>query len=201
MKMTGLGRREFIGSASALAACLGVSPMAFADETGRKIFKDDWDYLKRKWREPCANPATGLEREEFAKAIGISHHDWYPAFAFWHYHRQHPFGPLMGRRACRRTCGGDVRLYLDNMAAPAAQSDGSESWGCWGMGFSNAPRSHPFSFYNSPDRLGPWSLCRLNVSDSCNFRHVFRFEIEYGPDNLEENSSHSGQVFYYCRKH
>ena len=99
-----------------------------------------------------------------------------------------------------KACEGDVRLYLDNMAAPAAQSDGSESWGCWGMGFGHAPKCHPFSFYNSPDRLGPWSLCRLNVADSCNFRHVFRFEIEHGPDNLEESSSHSGQVFYYCRK-
>ena len=148
MKMTGLGRRKFIGSAAALAACLGVSPMAFADEMGRKIFKDDWDYLKRKWREPCANPATGLEREEFAKAIekliaerepvedwsfvkarvfacgcdraaiGISHHDWYPAFAFWHYHRQHPFGPLMGRRETK----------VDNKFTPGLRMQLNEAW-------------------------------------------------------------------------
>ena len=95
-------------------------------------------------------------------------------------------------------CEGDVRLYLDNMAAPAAQSDGSESWGCWGMGFGHAPLCHPFSFYNSPDQKGPWSMCRLNVVDACPFRHVFRFEIEHGENNLEENSSHSGQVFYYA---
>ena len=110
------------------------------------------------------------------------------------------YSVITGSGFVEKACEGDVRLYLDNMAAPAAQSDGSESWGCWGMGFGNAPRCHPFSFYNSPDRLGPWSLCRLNVADSCNFRHVFRFEIEHGPDNLEENSSHSGQVFYYRRK-
>ena len=124
-----LDRRGFIGSASALAACLGVHPMAFADETGRKIFKDDWDYLKRKWREPCANPSTGLEREAFTKelealvarckpvdswsvvkakvfalgcdraAIGVSKHDWYPAFASWSFHRNHPFKKILWSRA------------------------------------------------------------------------------------------------------
>lgn len=109
------------------------------------------------------------------------------------------YSVITGSGFAEKACEGDVRLYLDNMAAPAAQSDGSESWGCWGMGFGHAPKRHPFSFYNSPDKLGLWSLCRLNVIDSCNFRHVFRFEIEHGPDNLEESSSHSGQVFYYVK--
>ena len=109
------------------------------------------------------------------------------------------YSVITGHGFTEKACEGDVRLYLDNLAAPAAQSDGSESWGCWGMGFGHAPKSHLFSFYNSPDRLGPWSLCRLNVTDACPFRHVFRLEIEHGPDNLEERSSHSGQVFYYGR--
>ena len=123
-----LRRREFLKGTAAWAA-FGSSGLLWADEVGRKVFRDDWDYLKRKWREPCANPATGLEREAFAEAletlvaerkgvepwtfvkarvfalgcdraaIGVSAHDWYPAFASWHYHRQHPFGPTLWRRS------------------------------------------------------------------------------------------------------
>ena len=123
-------RRGFLGSLAATCSA-SVFPLdsILADEVGRKVFKDDWDYLRRKWREPCANPATGLEREAFQKAlealvaerkdvepwsfvkarvfalgcdraaIGVSAHDWYPAFASWHYHRQHPMVGMTGRRA------------------------------------------------------------------------------------------------------
>ena len=123
-----LRRRDFLKGTAAWAV-FGSSGLLWADEVGRKVFRDDWDYLKRKWREPCANPATGLEREAFAEAlealvaerkgvepwtfvkarvfalgcdraaIGVSAHDWYPAFASWHYHRQHPFGPTLWRRS------------------------------------------------------------------------------------------------------
>ena len=125
-------RRQFLKSVTAGTAWLGFGPAVplWADDAhGRKLFADDWDYLKRKWREPCANPATGLEREAFQKAlealvterkpldswpmikarmfalgcdraaIGVSEHDWYPAFASWHYHRQHPMGDIAWRRA------------------------------------------------------------------------------------------------------
>ena len=30
-----------------------------------KTFASEADYLKRKWREACADPATGLELEAF----------------------------------------------------------------------------------------------------------------------------------------
>ena len=121
-----MNRREFLFGAVAAS----VVPMATAAEAvGRRVFKDDWDYLRRKWREPCANPATGLEREAFQKAvealvaerkdvepwsfvkarvfalgcdraaIGVSAHDWYPAFASWHYHRNHPQGGMLWRRS------------------------------------------------------------------------------------------------------
>ena len=125
-------RRQFVRSAAAGAAWLGLGApgVLWADDThGRKLFADDWDYLKRKWREPCANPATGLEREAFKKtlealvaerkpreswsmvkarmfalgcdraAIGVSEYDWYPAFASWHYHRLHPMDDIVWRRA------------------------------------------------------------------------------------------------------
>ena len=145
----GVTRRNFLG---ALAATCSASMLPLdsilADEVGRKVFKDDWDYLKLKWREPCANPATGLEREEFARelaklieerepvedwsfvkarifalgcdraAIGVSRHDWYPAFASWHYHRQHPFGPLMGRRAAK----------VDDKFTPGLRKQIGEAW-------------------------------------------------------------------------
>ena len=93
-------------------------------------FKDDFDYLKRKWREPSANPATGLERDAFQKAlealvaerkeidswsvvkaklfalgcdraaIGVSEHDWFPAFISYHRHRADPFNGIIWARAC-----------------------------------------------------------------------------------------------------
>ena len=142
-----LRRRDFLKGTAAWAA-FGSSGLLWADEIGRKVFKDDWDYLKRKWREPCANPATGLEREEFARelaklieerepvedwsfvkarifalgcdraAIGVSRHDWYPAFASWHYHRQHPFGPLMNRRAAK----------VDDKFTPGLRKQIGEVW-------------------------------------------------------------------------
>ena len=126
----GVTRRGFLGSLAATCSA-SVFPLdsILADEVGRKVFKDDWDYLKRKWREPCANPTTGLERDDFRMAlkrlieerepldswsvvkakvfslgcdraaVGASSHDWYPAFASWHYHRNHPFGPSRRKRA------------------------------------------------------------------------------------------------------
>ncbi len=93
-----------------------------------KTFADEADYLKRKWREACADPATGLELEAFRAAaetlvaerkgreswemvkahlfelgctraaIDVSPYDWFPAFASWHYHRNHPMGAIFGRR-------------------------------------------------------------------------------------------------------
>lgn len=104
------------------------------------------------------------------------------------------------------TCEGDVRLYLDTLSAPAVQSDGTESWGCWGMGFSHGPRLNPFSFYvNWPGRPkttpNGWSLMRLTVVDCCYFDHFMRFELEHGGENLGKNQGvYGGQVFAYLQE-
>ena len=80
------------------------------------VFKDEWDYLKRKWREDLSDPSTGLDaaalRTELAKAIpewkktmpwadakakafaylcdhtaiDVSPYDWFPTFARWTRH-------------------------------------------------------------------------------------------------------------------
>lgn len=119
-------RRQFLRLMAAGMACPSFAPFSLA--AAAKTFKDDWDYLRRKWREPCANPATGLETKEFTAlfnaklaeledkepwavvkaklfalccdktAIGVSPHDWFPAYASWHFHRDNPFMPVFRRR-------------------------------------------------------------------------------------------------------
>ena len=91
--------------------------------------ESDLDYLRRKWREPCANPATGLETKELDRAmnalvaelkdrepwsvvkaklfalccdkaaVGASEHDWFPAFVSYHRHRNSPYNGICWRRA------------------------------------------------------------------------------------------------------
>ena len=91
-------------------------------------FKDDFDYLKRKWREDVSDPATGLDAEgirreleaavaEWAKtdawpmvkarvfdsccrmtAIDVSPRDWFPAFAFWTRHKNNPVVSIVAKR-------------------------------------------------------------------------------------------------------
>ena len=96
-------------SAVALTAIVGT---ALATPT----FADEWDYLKRKWREDVSDPSTGLAapalRAEIEKAmpqwkaelpwpdakakafaflcdrtaIDVSPYDWFPTFAYWTRH-------------------------------------------------------------------------------------------------------------------
>jgi len=103
----------------------------------------------------------------------------------------------------KASCEGDVRIFLDSNSAPAVLSDGTESWGCWGMGFWHAPRLNPFSFYltrgNPPKQ---WSLMRETIADCCYFEHFMRFELEHfdhGLDPTKEraNVHYAGQVFAY----
>ena len=112
------------------------------------------------------------------------------------------------------SCEGDVRLFLDSLSAPAVQSDGTESWGNWGVGFFYGPRLNPFSFYltygyvNPANNRGPnisffsrlkgWSLMRETVVDCCYFDHFMRFELEHGEANAEDDAAlYGGQVFAY----
>ena len=103
--MTMVNRRQFVAAAAAV-------PLA-ALAAGAKVFADDWDYLRRKFREDVADPATGIGLQELKRevadlvaradasepwplvkarlfahicdrmAIGLSEHDWFPAFACW----------------------------------------------------------------------------------------------------------------------
>jgi hypothetical protein len=115
------------------------------------------------------------------------------------------------------SCEGDVRLFLDSLSAPAVQSDGTESWGNWGVGFFYGPRLNPFSFYltygyvNHKNNHGPkisffsrlkgWSLMRETVVDCCYFDHFMRFELEHGDANEEDDAAlYGGQIFAYLKE-
>ena len=103
-------------------ACLSV--LAAIGDT----FTNDLEYLKRKWRTNVTDAGTGLvtdgvlagwreivaargdEPWETTKAkifafgcdrtaIGVSPHDWFPAFAPWSFHRGHPLWKILPQRA------------------------------------------------------------------------------------------------------
>jgi len=127
-------RRGFLGSAAAAAMLFGSERVWAIDSALGKTFRDDWDYLRRKWREPCTDPTTGLETADFKvaleklaaelwnrepwaivkaklfafgcdrSAIDVSPHDWFPAFASWSYHRNHPLKPTLWRRSDEMDC-------------------------------------------------------------------------------------------------
>ena len=93
-------------------------------------------------------------------------------------------------------CEGDVRCFIDDMTVPRVQSDGSESWGSWGWGFSRPPQTNPFSCYNGTGD-GLWSELRLTYADAYNFRRFLRFELEHGGRNDTPGSLSAGQLFGY----
>ena len=41
------------------------------------------------------------------------------------------------------SCEGDVRIYIDGKRTPQVESDGSESYVCYGWGFPTPPEVHP----------------------------------------------------------
>lgn len=97
-------------------------------------------------------------------------------------------------------CEGDVRVFIDDIASPTVESDGSESWGSYGWGFVTPPQCNPFSAYNGAyDKNSDWSEQRLTFTDSYVFRSHLRFELEHGDIN-NGGGAHSGQVFMYMKK-
>ena len=107
------------------------------------------------------------------------------------------YGVISGHEIMNAGCEGDVRVFLDDVASPALESDGSESWASYGWGFVCPPQSNPFSCYHGvPDVNHTWSECRLAFSDSYPFRSRFRFELEHGEVN-NGGGRHSGQCFLY----
>ena len=108
------------------------------------------------------------------------------------------YGTFSLRGATVRGCEGDVRCFIDGEKSPRVQSDGSESWGSWGWGFSRPPQVEPFAAYDAPGSENKaWSQVRLLVGDCYFFRTSLVFEVEHGDCNDLEGSSSSGQIFGY----
>jgi len=99
------------------------------------------------------------------------------------------------RRPGLISCEGDVRVHIDGIATPQVESDGSESWVCYGWGFPTPPEMNPSSAYDGqPDN--PWSMVRLLGGDWYPFRTELVFGIESGESN-NQYIRHSGALFYY----
>ena len=97
------------------------------------------------------------------------------------------------------SCEGDVRVYIDGEKTPQVESDGSESWSCYGWGFPTPPQSNPASGYDgSGPPLYTFSMTRVLMGDWYPFERGLRFGIEAGGKN-DWPMAHSGVVFYYGR--
>lgn len=93
------------------------------------------------------------------------------------------------------TCEGDVRIHIDGNRTPQIESDGSESYICYGWGFPTPAETHPSGGYDGlPDN--PWSMTRLCLGDSYPFYSELKFGIESGEYN-NQYLEHSGTIFYY----
>lgn len=95
----------------------------------------------------------------------------------------------------RADCEGDVRIYIDNIRTPQIESDGSESYSCYGWGFETPQEYNPASGYDGHEHKD-WSMHRSLPGDWYPFFSGFRFEIESGGCN-DVYMEHSGMVFYY----
>ncbi len=93
------------------------------------------------------------------------------------------------------SCEGDVRVHIDGRRTPSIESDGSESYSCYGWGFPTPPESNPISGYDGYFHLN-WSMTRQLPGECYPFASEFSFAIESGGDN-DYYLEHSGMVFYY----
>ncbi|MBQ6328112.1 MAG: hypothetical protein IJI35_03775 [Kiritimatiellae bacterium] len=111
-----------------LAATLSAAAWGHVAMPDCAIDSDDLEYLKKKWRTDVTDEDTGLgtdgvldgwreivaargdEPWETTKAklfafgcdrtaVGVSPHDWFPAFAPWSFHRGHPLWKILPKRA------------------------------------------------------------------------------------------------------
>lgn len=95
------------------------------------------------------------------------------------------------------SCEGDVRVYIDGEMTPRIESDGSESWSCYGWGFPTPPQANPASGYDgSAPPLYSFSMTRVLMGDWYPFRSGLVFGIEAGGRN-DAPMEHSGVIFYY----
>lgn len=98
----------------------------------------------------------------------------------------------------RADCEGDARIHFDGLRTPCIESDGSESYSCYGWGFVCPPQSNPASGYDGKDieLHVDWSMTRLLPGEVYPFNEKLHFGIEsflYNNDDM----FHSGAVFYY----
>lgn len=102
-------------------------------------------------------------------------------------------------------CEGDVRVHFDGIRTPRIESDGSESYACYGWGFEAPHQCNPSSGYDG--QIGEryffgayqpecWSMTRQLMGDYYPFRSEVRFGIESFGAN-ERDMEHSGMIFYY----
>jgi hypothetical protein len=96
------------------------------------------------------------------------------------------------------SCEGDVRVYIDGNRTPQVESDGSESYVCFGWGFATPPETHPMGGYDGL-KDNPWSMTRLCISDFYPFHKDLKFFIESGEHN-NQYLEHAGCVFYYGKE-
>ena len=95
------------------------------------------------------------------------------------------------------SCEGDVRIHFNGIRTPQIESDGSESYACYGWGFPTPPESNPTSGYDgSSYRHTDWSMTRELTGDCYPYLDGFSFAIESGGNN-DSYLEHSGIVFYY----
>lgn len=98
------------------------------------------------------------------------------------------------------SCEGDVRVHIDGVRTPQIESDGSESYACYGWGFTSPPEYNPSSGYDGRSPASTdWSMVRFMTGDCYPFLESVRFGIESGEDNRTNYLEHSGAVFYYGR--
>lgn len=95
----------------------------------------------------------------------------------------------------RADCEGDVRIHFDGIRTPQVESDGSESYVCYGWGFETPNECNPASGYDGHEHKD-WSMSRLLMGDTYPFLSQLRFQIESGGNN-DCYMEHSGMVFYY----
>lgn len=94
------------------------------------------------------------------------------------------------------SCEGDVRVHIDGCGTPAVESDGSESWACYGWGFEFPPQANPASSYDGTDS-SVWSMLRLLMGDFYPFRTGLRLTVEGGAGDESGADPRSGLLFWY----
>lgn len=93
------------------------------------------------------------------------------------------------------SCEGDVRIHFDGIRTPQIESDGSESYACYGWGYPTPPECNPSSGYDGFNHRN-FTMERQLLGDWYPFLSSMRFGIESGCNN-DYYMEHSGMVFYY----